>query len=330
MSFNEFNNLTQTQFDDYVRQGMILLNRQTNGQPERIGWVEIGRSHASFYYQSCSGGKRPVSEHYFDIQEFAFNNRTVIGEGSEIEPTEALTPIGNFDPNIANNLGVIRPGFEPLNLTDYIRFAMIGTITNTNGESIRINDLSLTDQTRPTQVSLLMANRLEHFDNQFANEVSVGKWGVIRRVINESIRPGIHIIYPRFDIGSQQNSYTLDFGINNGNCLETSFITNKDNTLLKKTEISTDDLLKKLIDSFNQFYPNFKYNPFLTTEEPSVVNLFTEDFPEMDSFKQSLTYRYQQDMINSDMDKLLKKLDEEIKGIKSTDISYIGGDEQNV
>jgi hypothetical protein len=227
MSFNEFNNLTQTQFDDYVRQGMILLNRQTNGQPERIGWVEIGRSHASFYYQSCSGGKRPVSEHYFDIQEFAFDNRTVIGEGSEIEPTEALTPIGNFDPNIANNLGVLRPGFEPLNLTDYIRFAMVGTITNINGESIRINDLSLTDQTRPTQVSLLMANRGDHFDNQFANEVSIGKWGMIRRTISESLKPGVHVIYSQYglSLSSQGTPYSLDFSRNEGQCLQTTIIT---------------------------------------------------------------------------------------------------------
>lgn len=225
ISFAEFNNLTQQQFDDYVSQGLILLNRQTNGQPERIGWVEMGRSYASFYYQSCQGGKIPVSEHYFDLNEFVFDNKTVIGEGPEIEPTEALTPIGNFDPNIANNLGVLRPRFEPLNLTDYVRFAMVGLITNSSGETARINDLALTEQTRPTQVSLLMANRGDHFDNQFATEVSPGKWGMVRRTIFESIKPGIHVVYPQLGFSVQQTPYTLDFSISEGRCLQTTTTT---------------------------------------------------------------------------------------------------------
>jgi hypothetical protein len=225
MSFTEFNNLTQQQFDDYVSQGLILLNRQTNGQPQRIGWVEMSRSHASFYYQSCQGGKRPISEHYFDLNEFAFDNKTVIGEGAEIEPTEALTPIGNFDPNIANNLGVLRPRFEILNLTDYIRFAMVGSITNSNGETFRINNLSLTDQTRPNQVSLLMANRGDHFDNQFATQVSPGKWGMVRRTIFESIKPGTHVVYPQLGFGVQQTSYNLDFSVSDGQCLQTTIVT---------------------------------------------------------------------------------------------------------
>lgn len=220
MSFTEFNNLTQQQFDDYVSQGIILLNRQTNGQPERIGWVEMGRSHASFYYQSCQGGKRPVSEHYFDMNEFVFDNKTVIGDGSEIEPTEALTPIGNFDPNIASNLGVLRPRFEPLNLVDYIRFAMVGFITNSSGETVRINDLALTDQTTPTQVSLLIANRSDHFDNQFATEVSPGKWGMTRRTITESLKPGVHVVYPQLGFSLQQTPYSIDFGISEGQCLQ--------------------------------------------------------------------------------------------------------------
>jgi len=225
MSFNEFNNLTQTQFDDYVRQGMILLNRQTNGQPQRIGWVEIGRSHSSFYYQSCPGGKRPISEHYFDIQEFVFDTKIVTGDGSEIEPTEALNPIGNFDPNITNNLGVLRPRFEPLNLTDYVKFAMTGAIINSDGESVRINDLALTDQTRPTQVSLLMTNRGDYFDNQFATEVSPGKWGTVRRTIPEALIPGTHIISPQFNVSVQSNSYSLDFSKNEGQCLQTTVVT---------------------------------------------------------------------------------------------------------
>jgi hypothetical protein len=232
MSFSQFNNLSQQEFDDYVRQGIILLNRKNNGVAERIGWVEIARSHASFYYQSCPTGKRPVSEHYFDIQEFAFNNRTVIGEGSEIEPTEALTPIGNFDPNIVNNLGVLRPRFEPLNLTDYVRFAMDNYITNSDGETVRIGKLGLSTQTRPNSVSLLMANKSEHFDNEFTAEISSGKWGTIRRTITESLKPGTYVIYPPIGAGAEQNTYTLDFSINTGECLETQNIPNYDGGII--------------------------------------------------------------------------------------------------
>lgn len=225
LSFSQFNSLTQQEFDNYISQGIILKNRFTNGQSERIGWVEIGRSHSSFYYQSCSEGKRPISEHYYDIQEFRFSNVIVSGEGSEIEPTDALTPIGSFDPNIENNLGIIRPRFDPLNLTNYIRFAMRGLISNNDGEVDRIGLLSLTDQTIPMQVSLLMANRSEHFDNQFATEISPGKWGMVRRTISESLRPGVHMIYPRISLTSQQTPYTLDFSINQGQCLQTTFVT---------------------------------------------------------------------------------------------------------
>jgi hypothetical protein len=299
MSFNQFNNLTQDEFDDYVRQGMILLNRTSNGQPQRIGWVEIGRSHASFYYQSCSGGKRPVSEHYFDIQEFSFNNKTVIGEGSEIEPTEALTPIGNFDQNITNNLGVLRPRFEPLNLTDYIRFAMIGTITNPNGESIRINDLSLTDQKIPTQVSLLMANRGDHFDNQFANEVSSGKWGMIRRTISESLKPGVHIIYSQniFSISQQNNGYSLDFSKTEGQCLELNQITFNDDSgvivrdvsigINKSDRINIEDLnldkfyaKKPYLECFENLSINFdQIQNTLTTSKNGMGSIITYGIP---------------------------------------------------
>lgn len=213
LSFNQFNNLTQQEFDNLVANGTILRNPRTNGIPERIGWVQIAKSYASFYYQSCFNGKRPTSQHYYDIQEFAFDNRIVVGDGSEVEPTIALNPIGNFDPNIVNNMGVLRPRFDPLTLAEYVRFALTGNITNNDGETARINDLALTDQTRPSQVSLLLANRGDHFDNQFAIEISPGRWGVIRRTIDESLTPGVHTI---------NNNLNLDFAISEGECLPTT------------------------------------------------------------------------------------------------------------
>lgn len=239
ISFAQFNNLTQQEFDNYISQGLILRNRENNGREQRIGWVEIGRSHASFYYQSCPNGKRPISEHYYDISEFTFDNKTVIGDGPEIEPTDALTPVGNFDPNIVNNLGVLRPRFNPLNLVDYVRFAISGVIINNDGESVRINDFALTDQNRPTQVSLLMANKADHFDNQFATEISTGKWGVVRRTISESLKPGVKLIYPRLGSIIQQNPYELDFSINQGECLDTSTVSSVGGEVIIRDDGST-------------------------------------------------------------------------------------------
>lgn len=219
-SFVEFNNLTQQEFDNYVSNGLFSYF-----QTERIGWVEIGRTNASFYYETCPNGKRPVSEHYYDIQEFAFSDKLVFGEGSEVEPTEALRQIGNFDQNIANNMGILRPRFNPLSLQEYIRFSINGSIVNTTGESVNISQVFYGNQKTPSRVSLLMANKAEHFDNQFATEISPGKWGTIRRTIEESFKPSIYTIYPQ-SISSTiiDQTYQIDFSINRGQCLATSIV----------------------------------------------------------------------------------------------------------
>lgn len=223
MSFAQFNNLTQQQFDDAVRQGTILLNRNNNFQSRRIGWVEIGRTRASFYYETCdNSSKRPVSEHYYDLSQIQFDNKIVLGEGSEVEPTVALSQIGNFDPNWTNNTGIFGPGFNPIPLSEYVKFAAFnnGMIQNVMGDTRQINPLGLTDDSRPIRVNLLMATRTDHFDNQYATEITPGKWGMIRSTIEEGFRPGIHVVYDQLGLGvNQQQSSTIDFSVNVGGCL---------------------------------------------------------------------------------------------------------------
>jgi hypothetical protein len=232
VSIAQFNNLSQQEFDDYVNRGIFKLFRAnvTAQGPfgrfggQRVGWVEIGRSRASFYYQNCDGGKRPISEHYYDINSFVFDNKILQGDGSQIEPTDALNQIGNFDPNIAANMGVIRPRFNPVSLVEYMRFATNpgGVIINDDGESAAINRFDTRDS-NPFRVSLLMANRRDHFDSQFATEVSPGKWGMVRDTIQLALRPNIQVIdlplgqsVPGINIPTVE----IDFSRNEGQCLE--------------------------------------------------------------------------------------------------------------
>lgn len=232
LSFVQFNSLTQQQFDDFVQNGQILYNPNNAQQSKILGWVEIGRTVASFYYETCPGGKRPVSEHYFDINSFAFDNKLLVGEALNVYPSftaatsgpnTSLTPIGNFDPAWTNNMGIIAPRFQPLSLPDYMKFAMFngGQIVNGNGE---IRNIARHDvlQSNPIRVNALFAFRSQHFDNQFATEISPGKWGSSRGVIEEALRPDSQFAQVR--LGSTE-TYDLDFGMSKGECLQTTTLT---------------------------------------------------------------------------------------------------------
>lgn len=221
----QFNALTQQEFDNYVRGGLIRYNQPT-GTPEILGWVEMGRTNASFYYETCPGGKRPVSEHYYDITAFVFDNKRVYGEGLELIPSSAtaiggpntpLTPIGNFDPNWYTNMGPIAPRFEPLTLPQYINFALFnnGRVENSDGEIRGVNGY-YTSQTRPIRKDILFANRAEHFDNQFATEISTGKWGAVRGVIQQAIVANVVGV----QIPITGVTTNVDFGLSKGDCFQ--------------------------------------------------------------------------------------------------------------
>lgn len=221
LSFTQFNALTQQQFDAQIRSGQISYTRTISG------WVEMGRTNASFYYQDCSGGKKPVSEHYYDISKFAFDNKTVVGTGFPIISTVGglntpLTPVGNFDPNWYTNVGPIAPGFEPLTLPQYMEFVLFnnGQITNTIGDIRNVSNFP-TQQTGPIRRNVLIANRESHFDNQFATEISPGKWASVRGIIEQSLIANvIGIPGPTWNV-NRTDYTTVDFGISEGQCLET-------------------------------------------------------------------------------------------------------------
>lgn len=227
----QFNNLTQQEFDNYVRVGLIRYNQPT-GMPERLGWVEMGRTNASFYYETCPGGKRPVSEHYYDMVAFAFDNKLVYGEGLELIPSSAtaiggpntpLTPIGNFDPNWYTNMGPIAPRFDPLSLPQYMSFSLFnnGQVINSDGEVRGISAGMYSSQSRPLRKNILFANRDEHFDNRFATEITPGKWGSVRGVIEQSIVANV----VRVQNPITGTTVDMDFGLSKGECLQIATVT---------------------------------------------------------------------------------------------------------
>lgn len=221
-SVGQINNTSQADFDQQVLLGNIKITEKT------LGWVEIGKSRASFYYEECTPTsfvrKKPISEHYYDFSTFAFGNTLVNGSGqndvgSNFSVGEAaLRPIGTFDQNIG--LGAVGPRFEPMDLQSYMRQVVNSSI---NGNSVIQN---ITGETRPVpgyspldgqilrDVQLYIADREEHFNNQNAQTISTGKYGRNRSIISEGFRVN--------DYTGVGNFTNVNFFKSSGECLVTT------------------------------------------------------------------------------------------------------------
>lgn len=197
-TINQFNALTQQQYDELVRNGGIGLREEV------IGWVQINKARPSFYYKDCDTsefiGKQPIVEHYYTLSDFLFDTKVVNGSGPNDESSDfsfsqlALNGIKNFDPNIGNNLGPIGPRFNPINLNEYMTAAFYnGIVTNADGETRNINLLG-NSETRPLIVGLYLANKSEHFNNKNARQSSDGKYGFIRNTVNDAFTTYSHIV----------------------------------------------------------------------------------------------------------------------------------------
>jgi hypothetical protein len=218
---NQINNTTQLEFDELVSNGTIRITERI------LGWAEITKTRASFYYEECSPTsfvrKRPASEHYYDFSTFAFGSSLVAGFGLNDVSNEysvgetALRRIGSFDPNITNNMGVFGPRFNQMDLQSYMRMVINSTISdgqgsiqNTQGEVRSVNGWQPLDGQILTQIPLYLANKDEHFDNQNSQTISNGKYGRNRDSIQEGFRTN--------DYGS------INLFTNKGNCKETSIV----------------------------------------------------------------------------------------------------------
>ena len=216
---NQINNTTQTEFDQLVSNGTI-------GITERIlGWVEMAKTRASFYYQECSPTdfvrKQPISEHYYDFSTFGFGTSLIAGSGPQDTDPQysvgeaALQPVGTFDPNIGNNMGVFGPGFNQMDLQSYIKMVINSTIStgqgsiqNMQGNTRPVNGWQPTDGQILSQIQLYLADKDEHFNNPNAQTISSGRYGRNRDTISEGFRA---------------SSYTgADFSRSIGSCLDTT------------------------------------------------------------------------------------------------------------
>lgn len=196
---NQINNTTQSEFDQLVFNGTIRITERI------LGWVEMDKTRASFYYQECSPTsfvrKQPVSEHYYDFSTFGFGTSLVAGSGLQDTDSQysigesALRPVGTFDPNIGNNMGVFGPGFNQMDLQSYIKMVINSTIStgqgsiqNMQGSTKPVSGWQPLDGQILSQIQLYLANNDEHFNNPNAQNISNGRYGRNRSVIQEGFR----------------------------------------------------------------------------------------------------------------------------------------------
>jgi hypothetical protein len=218
-SVNQINNTTQLEFDQLVSNGTIRITERP------LGWVEMVKTRASFYYEECSPTsfvrKRPVSEHYYDFSTFAFGTSLVAGSGLQDTDIQvsigeaALRPVGTFDPNIGNNMGVFGPQFNSMDLQSYMRMVINSTISqgqgfiqNQQGVFRSVNGWSPLDGEILRQIQLYLANKDEHFNNQNSQTISSGKYGRARDTIQDGFRASNYLSINAFKVL--------------GNCKETS------------------------------------------------------------------------------------------------------------
>lgn len=211
---NQINNTTQAEFDQLVSNGTIKITERI------LGWVEMAKTRASFYYQECSPTtfvrKQPISENYYDFSTFGFGTSLVAGSGLQDTDFQysvgeaALRPVGTFDPNIGNNMGVFGPGFNQMDLQSYIKMVINSTIStgqgsiqNMQGNTRPVNGWQPIDGQILSQIQLYLADKDEHFNNPNAQTISTGKYGRNRSVIQEGFRSSS---YPGADLSKSIGS----------------------------------------------------------------------------------------------------------------------------
>lgn len=195
-----FNQLTQQEFENQLLNGNFVYNASTRGQVEVIGWVELGNTYPSFYYDNCTTdgkyGKRPKSDNYFELSSINPSIYLVSGQGNG---SAALQRIRNWDYNQSvGNWGIQPfPGQTPLSFEEYFLavlsdgFVEGGTVT------------TLQNVRRLSSIPLLISDYSENFEGNntytlspsFANievdQPSTEKkvYGRLRRIILNGFKP---------------------------------------------------------------------------------------------------------------------------------------------
>lgn len=197
----DLNNLTINQYQEEIANGNIIQNpRSRTNSAEEIGWVELGRSRASFYYKDCTingnRGKQPTAEFFYTLGTFNLDGKILRGindpQGRAVYfGAPALEQIGAYNQvDVLNNFGLLGPNFAPMDINEYMSHALayktvqLPTATgfrNSTGWYFPngTGDFLATTGYRTEQLSniqLLLATKSEHFDNELTQPYSSGVW----------------------------------------------------------------------------------------------------------------------------------------------------------
>jgi hypothetical protein len=173
ISIAQFNQMTQQEVDDRILSGNFFVSK------ERIGWVEIGSSRPSFYYEDCVSdgkyGKRPKSDNYFDLLEMAPSTYLVNGVGFDIG---ALQRLNNWNVNetIGNWGTAPYPEQVPMGFNEYLNFAILGQPLPAPIGSTRQIFIPRLFSKILSNVPLLIADYVEHFEGGAYASTDNGKF----------------------------------------------------------------------------------------------------------------------------------------------------------
>jgi hypothetical protein len=319
VGIGQFNQLTQQDFQNQLNLGTFVYNKDNGGRATVIGWVELGETYPSFYYEDCvvggNNGKRPVSENYYDLDYFDVSPYTVSGEGIG---QAALQQTGNW--NYGDSIGnwgpLPFPRQENLTLDRY----MIAVLNGGEIQGVKVTELR---SNLLGSIPVLISDYEEHFlgnnskytlSPSFANNNGNSRvvYARIRRTISSGFRPSTEF---------QKNSggcISIGTSVSNGNVtgVDTGIVSVDEivdiNFTDSKSQINTEQLLERNLNSLLRNYPGFRYNKSLMTDPQSVI-FFDNNFPEMDSIKHSIVYRFNQELSKSVVNDILNQIDSEIK-----------------
>lgn len=189
-----FQQLTQVEFENLLQNGEIVLNPNTRGVAEVIGWVELGKSSPSFYYQTCENGKQPRSDNYYDLTDLFISTYRVSGQGTGIVALEQLGP-WRYDETYFNWGQSAYPEQAPLSFEEYMKVV-------TNGGTFGKDTFTFLTERSLYSIPLLISNREENFNSNgsftltpsfadptsqtITNEKNV--FGRLRRTITEGFK----------------------------------------------------------------------------------------------------------------------------------------------
>lgn len=337
----------QTKSIDEMYRTIATGNRLPMRENNPNGWVILGRSKPSFYYERCNsvyGGKEysgriPVSINYFDLDDIwpgtNPDGSLVLIQGDGQSP---LQPIGAIDIlNVQDYSAQSMNGFDfsfgpsldnlpyPLAvpyIQDYVSMVVSNSGISSFGPMMRNQNEIATIKADVGVVNLHYAYRTDILD----------EYGDTLNNTNSSNRPFRGVDDPYYTLfpgipeviefrdgakdrwGKPRHAISRGFTISNtkysGKCIPILGETVRDTTI---TTVSKEEY-RTYMDSFFQKYPNFKFNPANVTETPVDLYVMGSDYSEINMYKHSIYGTTQQSIFGSEKFDLFKKIVDDVYG----------------